>query len=139
MIQRATSVSLFIICGLSLASSADDVSIKVYPDQVVNRIDEKIYGHFLEHIYHSCNGGLWGDLIWDRSFEGGGAGVDWVRENDHISQEGTASDVRLTFGSKKWDDYEFTVKARKTGGNEGFLILLRALNKQEFYCETKAK
>jgi alpha-N-arabinofuranosidase len=36
---------------------------------VQHNIDEKIYGHFLEHIFHSTNGGLWGDLVWNRSFE----------------------------------------------------------------------
>ena len=100
---------------------------------MVNRIDEKVYGHFLEHIYHSCNGGLWGELVWDRSFEGGGAGVAWTRQDDCIAQEGAAADVRLLFGDPQWTDYEFTVEARKTGGDEGFLILVRALNDKEFY------
>lgn len=35
----------------------------------MHRIDEKIYGHFLEHIYNSCNAGLWGDIVWNHSFE----------------------------------------------------------------------
>jgi alpha-N-arabinofuranosidase len=120
-------------CLASSFAAAEDVTLTLQPDQVVNRIDEKVYGHFLEHIYHSCNGGLWGELVWDRSFEGGGAGVVWTSENDFIAQQGAAADVRLTFGSPQWQDYEFTVEARKTGGEEGFLILLRALNKQEFY------
>jgi alpha-N-arabinofuranosidase len=100
---------------------------------VVNRIDEKVYGHFLEHIYHSCNGGLWGELVWDRSFEGGGAGVAWTRQDGCLAQEGAATDVRLTFGDPQWSDFEFTVEARKTGGDEGFLILVRALNRKEFF------
>ena len=47
---------------------ADAIKLALNPGRVVNRIDEKVYGHFLEHIYNSCNGGLWGDLIWNRSF-----------------------------------------------------------------------
>ena len=121
-----------ILLGWS-AGSAAEVKLTVDPGQVLHRIDPKIYGHFLEHIYHSCNGGLWGDLIWDRSFEGGGAGVAWTATDDVIAQEGAAADVRLTFGSPQWKDYEFTVEARKTGGDEGFLILLRALNKKQFF------
>ena len=133
MIQRNIPAFLLAIGLAGTYTLADDVSVTVYPDRVLNRIDEKVYGHFLEHIYHSCNGGLWGELIWDRSFEGSGAGITWSATDNIIAQQGAASDVRLTFGSPRWSDYEFTVEARKTGGNEGFLILLRALNKQEFY------
>jgi alpha-N-arabinofuranosidase len=39
--------------------AADEIALTIEPDAVVNRIDEKVYGHFLEHIYHSVNGGLW--------------------------------------------------------------------------------
>jgi alpha-N-arabinofuranosidase len=45
------------------------VNLAIDASRVVGRIDERIYGHFLEHIYHSCNGGLWGELVWNRSFE----------------------------------------------------------------------
>ena len=50
------------------------VSYTLNPDRVLNRIDEKVYGHFFEHIYHSANGGLWGELVWNRSFEENSAG-----------------------------------------------------------------
>jgi len=114
-------------------ASADEITLTIHPDRVLNRIDEKVYGHFLEHIYHSCNGGLWGELVWDRSFEGGGAGVVWTRQDGSIAQEGGADNVRLLFGDPQWTDYQFTVEARKTGGNEGFLVLVRALSNREFY------
>ncbi len=45
------------------------VSLAVDTTRVVGQIDGKIYGQFLEHIYHSCNGGLWGERVWNRSFE----------------------------------------------------------------------
>ncbi|MFO0927235.1 MAG: alpha-L-arabinofuranosidase C-terminal domain-containing protein [Gemmataceae bacterium] len=118
---------------IATAASAGEVKLTVHPDQVLNRIDEKVYGHFLEHIYHSCNGGLWGELIWDRSFEGGSGGAFWTARDGSIAQEGGAEDVRLLFGDPRWTDYEFTVEARKTGGDEGFLILVRALSHREFY------
>jgi enterochelin esterase-like enzyme/alpha-L-arabinofuranosidase/type 1 glutamine amidotransferase len=51
------------------AARVPAVSVEIDPSQEVNRIDEKVYGHFFEHIYHSANGGLWGDQVWDRSFE----------------------------------------------------------------------
>jgi alpha-N-arabinofuranosidase len=133
MPRYTTLICLLVFSVSGLVGLADDVSVTIDTDQVVNHIDEKVYGHFLEHIYHSCNGGLWGELIWDRSFEGGGAGIAWSVTDDCIAQDGAASDVRLVFGSPDWSDYEFTVEARKTGGSEGFLILLRSVNKREFY------
>lgn len=114
-------------------ASGGEVTLSSHPDRVLHRIDEKIYGHFLEHIYHSCNGGLWGELIWDRSFEGGAAGAVWTLQDGCIAQEGGGENVRLLFGDAQWTDYEFTVEAHKTGGNEGFLVLVRALNNREFY------
>jgi alpha-N-arabinofuranosidase len=133
MIQRSLFSCLLVVCWAWAQAPAADVALTMHPDRVVNRIDEKVYGHFLEHIYHSCNGGLWGELVWDRSFEGGGAGVAWAREDGCIAQQGGAADVRLLFGDLQWTDYEFTVEARKTGGDEGFLILVRALSGKEFY------
>ena len=128
------SIGCLLVAGWSAYGAATaDVALTVHPDRVVSDVDEKVYGHFLEHIYHSVNGGLWGELIWDRSFEGGGAGVAWEVRGDSICQEGGSADVRLTFGSPEWTDCEFTLDARKTDGAEGFLILLRALNGQEFY------
>jgi alpha-N-arabinofuranosidase len=133
MNQRIALAGLLIVSLSIPVATAEDVSLTIHPDRVLNNVDEKVYGHFLEHIYHSCNGGLWGELIWDRSFEGGGAGEAWSYRDDCIVQDGAAADVRLVFGSPDWSDYEFTVRALKTGGEEGFLILLRAASGNEFY------
>ena len=75
MMGNARLFCLIVACLAGSSALAGEVSITVHPDRVLNRIDEKVYGHFLEHIYHSVNGGVWGELVWDRSFEGGGAGV----------------------------------------------------------------
>ena len=133
MIRGIALSCLLTACLAGPIAAAENVSVTVHPDRVLNSVDEKIYGHFLEHIYHSCNGGLWGELVWDRSFEGGGAGEAWKLAGGCLAQEGAATNVRLVFGDPAWTDYEFTVEARKTGGDEGFLILLRALNATEFY------
>lgn len=45
------------------------VSLNLDPSKCIGQINENIYGHFLEHLFHSVNGGLWGELIWNRSFE----------------------------------------------------------------------
>ena len=53
-----------VVATAAAGETRPPVTITVDPSKVLHGIDEKIYGHFLEHIYHSCNGGLWGDLIW---------------------------------------------------------------------------
>ena len=117
---------------LSGGALAAGVSLTMQPDRVLNGIDEKVYGHFLEHIYHSCDGGLWGELVWNRSFEENEAG-QWGVVGEEVVQSGMGTNIRLTFGDKGWTDYEYTLEARKTGGNEGFLILFRVKNEKEFY------
>lgn len=106
----------------------------VNPSHVLNPIDEKVYGHFLEHIYHSANGGLWGELVWNRSFELGqtGGGL-WSIEGDELVQSSLATDVHMEFGDPSWNDYELTLEAKKDGGNEAFLILFRAPDTDNFY------
>ena len=107
----------------------------IHSDQVLHSVDEKIYGQFLEHIYNSVNNGLWGDLIWNRSFErtGGTSGL-WSREGDEIVQSSLNENVRLLFGDLGWQDYEFTLQAKKDGGSEGFLILFRANGENFYWC-----
>ncbi|MFW6354218.1 MAG: LamG-like jellyroll fold domain-containing protein, partial [Verrucomicrobiota bacterium] len=102
------------------------VVLELDPTTVLNHVDEAIYGHFLEHIYRSVNGGLWGELVWNRSFELWPAALGaWELEDDILVQTSGAAGVELTFGDPAWTDYEFTLQARKDSGAEGFLILLR--------------
>ena len=121
----------FLVC-LLISQTVFAANLRVDPDKVFHRIDEKIYGHFLEHIYNSANGGLWGDLVWNRSFEDANVG-QWKKEGDAIVQNGLDVDQRLTFGDSGWTDFEYTVEAKKTSGREGFLILFRVKNDKEFY------
>lgn len=114
-----------------LPAAMADTTLTVDTQKVLHRVDEKIYGHFLEHIYHSINGGLWGELVWNRTFEDNAAG-DWEFADSLIIQRGNnaAQVLMLTDGSLT--DFEFTVEARKTGGREGFLIPIRYRNDKEF-------
>jgi len=106
----------------------------IHSDQVLHSVDEKIYGQFLEHIYNSVNNGLWGDLIWNRSFERTSGSGSWYQNGDEIVQSSLNENVRLLFGDVNWQDYEFTLQAQKDGGSEGFLILFRANGENFYWC-----
>lgn len=123
-------IGLVSICGWLPAADDSRVSLTLDPEAVLHPIDRKVYGHFLEHIYHSCNGGLWGELVWNRSFEQVQMGR-WSLEDGVLRQASMATDQRWVFGDREWTDYEFTLKARKEGGNEGFLILFRVADAEE--------
>jgi alpha-N-arabinofuranosidase len=136
-IKLAAILSVISIYSLAIAPCfcQETVSISVNPEEVEGKIDEKIYGHFLEHIYHSVNGGLWGEMVWNRSFEeatGAGRG-NWSIKDNSLAQSKIADNIRLVFGDKDWDDYEFSLEAQKIDGAEAFLILFRVLNDEEFY------
>ncbi len=130
VMKKVVFLSIFVLFVVQTAFAA--IELKVNPDKVLHRVDEKVYGHFLEHIYHSINGGLWGELVWNRSFEDANFG-QWKVEGDVIRQTGFDIDQRLPFGDSGWTDFEYTLEAKKTGGVEGFLILFRAKNDKEFY------
>jgi alpha-N-arabinofuranosidase len=131
LLLLACSISL-IICGCSdpKASSEQLAIASLKPTAAISPL---IYGHFYEHIYHSANGGLWGDRVWNRSFEEFLERPDWKINGGMVSQTEKMSDVKLVFGDPTWTDYEYTLEARKDNGYEGFLVLFRAQDEENFY------
>jgi alpha-L-arabinofuranosidase len=49
---------------------------------------------------------------------------DWKAQDGVLRQTSSADNVRAIAGDQSWTDYTYTLKARKLGGAEGFLILL---------------
>ena len=49
---------------------------------------------------------------------------DWKAENGVLRQSGGAENLCAVVGDPKWDNYTYTLKARKLGGEEGFLVLV---------------
>lgn len=122
-------LALVMLC-LAWTQADGQAGIHVRPAEVTGRIDPRIYGHFLEHIYHSVEDGLFGELVRNRAFAMRGG---MRHESGRIFLDTPATDVKRVLGDPRWQDYEFTAEARKTGGAEGFLILVRAANDRNFY------
>ena len=118
------------------AAAADQEAAPIHytvdPTKVENTVDGKIYGQFLEHIFNSVHGGLWGDMILNPSLEAHGGG-GWQIENDTVMSSQPITDQKLIFGDAKWRDYELTLEARKLAGAEGFLVMFRVADAGRFY------
>ena len=50
-------------------------------------------------------------------------GGDWSVADGALQQKGGGENIRAVTGDPSWTDYTLTLKARKLGGEEGFLVL----------------
>jgi len=55
----------------------------------------------------------------------------WSVQDGVLRQMSLAENVRAVAGDKSWTEYTYTLKARKLGGAEGFLILFNVQDEQE--------
>ena len=53
------------------------------------------------------------------------AGGDWKIVDGALRQDAVGQNIRAVTGDPSWTDYTLTLKARKLGGQEGFLILFQ--------------
>ncbi len=124
------SVAVALVAAVASGSSlwGADVAVTVKTDTVVNTINPQVYGHFFEHIYHSANGGIWGEAVWNRSFEQNNEGAmgpaTWSTNGDVIAYAGT-NESRI-LGGYEWRDFDFTLEARRTEGDQGIRIYFRS-------------
>jgi len=128
--RRFALLCLFVL-GVALlrpafAAEEPAVSLTIDSNHVVGQIDERIYSHFLEHIYHSCNGGLWGEIVWNRSFEEARTRDPWfVRGGCIVSPEKIVKESHFVIGDGDWKDYACAVEVRRTSAKGDVLIGVR--------------
>jgi len=127
------SFSLICIFGFFLLESlvpsfseSEQGRIDIFPTEDAGTVNPHVYGHFLEHIYHSVVDGLDGQKVRNRSFEESAAKGLWSIEGNVLRQDSPAENVHIEFGEAAWKDYEFSLEARKVAGAEGFLIIVRS-------------
>jgi alpha-N-arabinofuranosidase len=113
---------------LSLAAIGAEVAVTVKTDVVANTIHKHVYGHFFEHIYHSANNGLWGDVVWNRSFEQNRENImgspGWSCEANILSYTGNEPQSRLS-GGFEFRDLDYSVDVRKSPGDGAIRIFFR--------------
>ena len=129
---KLTAVLLAGLACSARTQQPESIAYTVDPAQVIGRVDAGIYGQFLEHIFNSVHGGLWGDLILNPSLESTSGG-GWEITDNTVRSTGRITDQRLVFGDEQWGDYELQLEARKLEGAEGFLVLFRAAGEGRFH------
>ena len=102
--------------------------------QSVHAIDARIYGQFLEHIFNSVHGGLWGDMILNGGFVmPAGAGA-WSLKDYMVYLTSPATNQKVLLGDPQWTDYELTLDARKDlDRGEGFMVMFRVAPDQHYW------
>ncbi len=93
--------------GNNQTASDTTVNIQVNAGKVTGQVNKNIYGDLLEHIYHSVNGGLWGEMLASRSFEPEGSHGWNLNKSDDIVSAGTRTSS-LFFGDSAWTNYVMT-------------------------------
>ena len=126
-------LTYILLIGLGITtSSRAETTLPIDPNAASNPIQASIYSHFLEHIYHSVHGGLWGEILWNRSFE----------EPDKTGFNIDENRVRLLpqhpyhhllLGQWQWRNYQYNVEVKKMAGSGGILLLFRSRNPSQTY------
>jgi alpha-L-arabinofuranosidase len=136
MNRQATPALLRTVLLLAATATwlhADPLVYTVDPSKVDRTADVGIHGQFLEHIFNSVHGGLWGDLILNPSLEPNGGASQWIVTNDMVTVPHPVTNQPLKIGDEKWTDYEVTLEARRDEGSEGFLVLFRAARDRHYW------
>jgi alpha-N-arabinofuranosidase len=122
------SRNIYLFLTLAAAPAfAQAVHLKVDTTQTLHSIDPKIYGQFLEHIYHSVNGGVWGEVVWNRSFEERLSPGDWrTRGGVLVSPPASDQVSRFLIGAETWRDYDFLTDLQRTSGDGAIQIAVRS-------------
>lgn len=126
------------VCFLA-AQAQEQVNIRLNPDKIENRINDKVYGFLLEHLYHSVSNGLWGENVWNRSFEELLAYGDWkITGRGEVTLNALGqplADFRICRGK----DYEITLEVKRLEGTGAVLVGMRDQNRERMltnrlYC-----
>ncbi len=117
-----------VFCVAAGLASAQTVSLTVNTGTVLHAIDPKIYGQSLEPVI----GGLWGEVVWNRSFEDTLTRGVW-KVNGGVLEAAGGGDSRFHFGAETWRDYEISVDLMRAAG-DGVLEVAARSNRHANYA-----
>jgi alpha-N-arabinofuranosidase len=104
-LHGSLALAVVLVCLFPSGAQAADPAktpgvavLLVDTDRVLGRIDDKIYGQFLEHINHSVVDGLFAEQIQGRGFEGTDFETYWQSFGEHGSA--AVANVKFKNGEK---------------------------------------
>ena len=118
-----------VFCLAASLAPAQTVSLTVNTGTVIHFIDQKIYGQSLDPVI----GGLWGEVVWNRSFEETLTEGAWKVNGGVLEGTGGKGDARFGFGAETWRDYELSVDLMRPAG-EGVLAVGVRSNRNANYA-----
>ena len=101
-------------------------NICIDPTHEEGRINKHVYGFLLEHLYHSVSNGIWGENVWNRSFEELLAEGNWSADTQGcltINAQSITTGSRFNIGRIK--DGCISLDVRRRSGHGSILIGLR--------------
>lgn len=116
---------LFSFACLLHVRAQESVELQVDINKVENRIDDKVYGFLLEHLYHSVSNGLWGENVWNRSFEELLAYGNWQVNTEGEVTLNALGQPMADFRICRGKDYELTLEVKRIEGDGAVLIGVR--------------
>jgi alpha-N-arabinofuranosidase len=121
---NVTKAAVFCLAaGLAWAQTA---SLTVNTGNILHTVDPKIYGQFLQHDGHSVYGGLWGDVVWNGSFEETVTEGVWRVSREVLEAAGGYGDSRFRLGAESWLDYDLSVDLMRPSGNGVVSVAVRS-------------
>ncbi len=111
-----------VFCLAAGLASAQSVSLTVNTGTVLHAIDPKIYGQSLEPVI----GGLWGEVVWNGSFEETLTEGAWKVNGGVLEAAGGKGDSRFRFGAETWRDYELSVDLMRPAGEGAITVAVRS-------------
>jgi alpha-N-arabinofuranosidase len=118
-----------VFCLAAGLASAQTVSLTVNTGTVLHAIDPKIYGQSLEPVI----GGVWGEVVWNRSFEDTLTEGVWKVKGGVLEAAGGKGQSRFRFGAETWRDYELSVDLMRPTG-EGVVAIAVRSNRNANYA-----
>lgn len=112
--------------AVALASGAVNESvISINTQKEEGRISEGLYGFLLEHLYHSVSNGLWGECVWNRSFEELQAQGQWSVTSEGILTLNAEKDDMRLFRIGKAKDGVLRLDVKRLSGEGDIIIGVR--------------
>lgn len=124
--KRVTMLIASLLLTILSMQAQKQAEVRVDINKVENRIDPKLYGFLLEHIYHSVSNGIWGENVWNRSFEEQPAYGNWeVSHRGEVSLDALDTQEMQDFRICRGKDFELNLEVMRTEGSGPILIGVR--------------